>query len=103
VSKNPATAPKKRLRQAQADLARVSRMTTMGELTASLAHEVNQPIAAAITDANTCLRWLARDQPNVEEARAAASRMVQDATRAGEIISRVRSLFKKRNPTTRTG
>ena len=83
------------LRQAQADLARVSRMTTMGELTASLAHEVNQPIAAAVTDANTCLRWLSRDQPNVEEARAAASRMVQDATRAGEIISRVRSLFKK--------
>jgi PAS domain S-box-containing protein len=83
------------LRQAQADLARISRVTTMGELTASLAHEVNQPIAAAVTDANTCLRWLARDQPDVEEARAAASRTIKDATRAAEIISRVRQLFKK--------
>ena len=67
----------------------------MGELTASLAHEVNQPIAAAATDANTCLRWLARDQPDLEEARAAASRVVKDAARAAEIMSRIRSLFKK--------
>src|SRR5207245_4060536 len=59
------------LRQAQSDLAHVSRVTTMGELTASLAHEVNQPIAAAITDANTCLRWLNRDHPDWEEAREA--------------------------------
>jgi PAS domain S-box-containing protein len=83
------------LRQAQADLAHVSRVTTMGELTASLAHEVNQPIAAAVTDANTCLRWLTRDHPDLEEAREAASRMAKDATRAAEIISRVRLLFKK--------
>jgi len=83
------------LRQAQADLAHVSRVTTMGELTASLAHEVNQPIAAASTNANTCLRWLAGDTPNIEEARAAAMRIVKDAKRAGEIISRVRQLFKK--------
>jgi C4-dicarboxylate-specific signal transduction histidine kinase len=83
------------LRQAQADLARTNRVTTMGELTASLAHEVNQPIAAAATDANTCLRWLARDQPDLEEARAAASRVVKDAARAAEIMSRIRSLFKK--------
>jgi PAS domain S-box-containing protein len=83
------------LRQAQADLTHVSRMTTMGELTASLAHEVNQPIAAAVTDASTCLRWLTRDQPDVEEAREAASRMVKDASRAAEIISRIRVLFKK--------
>jgi PAS domain S-box-containing protein len=83
------------LRQAQTDLARISRITTMGELTASLAHEVNQPIAAAVTDANTCLRWLTRDEPDVEEARAAASRTIKDATRAAEIISRVRQLFKK--------
>src|SRR5437660_5554521 len=61
------------LRQAQADLAHGNRVTTMGELTASLAHEVNQPIAAAVTDANTCLRWLTRDHPDVEEARHAAS------------------------------
>ena len=83
------------LRQAQADLERISRATTMGELTASLAHEVNQPIAAALTDANTCLRWLMRDQPDVEEAREAASRVVRDAVRASDIINRMRSLFKK--------
>jgi signal transduction histidine kinase len=83
------------LRQAQADLSRAHRASSMGELTASLAHEVNQPIAAAITDANTCLRWLSRDQPDLEEARAAASRTVQDGRRAGEIVNRVRQLFKK--------
>jgi signal transduction histidine kinase len=70
----------------------------MGELTASLAHEVNQPIAAAITDANTCLRWLKRDQPDMAEAREAAARVVKDATRAAEIISRTRLLFKKASP-----
>jgi signal transduction histidine kinase len=76
----------------------VNRATTMGELTASLAHEVNQPIAAAVTDANTCLRWLTRDQPEMEEACAAAARVVKDATRAAEIINRVRLLFKKSAP-----
>jgi PAS domain S-box-containing protein len=86
---------RERLRQAQADLARVNRVTTMGELTASLAHEVNQPIAAAVTNAKTCLRWLTRDQPDVEEARAAALRIVNDGTRAAEIIKRIRLLFKK--------
>ena len=86
------------LRQAHADLARISRVTTMGELTASLAHEVNQPIAAAITDANTCLRWLNRDQPDLEEARDAAARVVKDATRAAEIITRTRLLFRKGSP-----
>ena len=83
------------LRQAQADLAHVNRVTTMGELTASLAHEVNQPIAAAITNANTSLRWLAADTPNLEEARAAVTRIVKDGTRAAEIIKRIRLLFKK--------
>jgi PAS domain S-box-containing protein len=86
------------LREARAELARVSRVTTMGELTASLAHEVNQPIAAAVTNANACLRWLTRDQPDLEEAREAASRIVEDATRAAGIISRVRLLFKKGTP-----
>src|SRR5229473_7387577 len=86
------------LRQAQADLAHVNRVTTMGELTASLAHEVNQPIAAAVTNANTCLRWLAADSPNLKEARAAAMRIVKDGTRAGEIVSRIRLLFKKGTP-----
>ncbi|HWO37126.1 MAG TPA: ATP-binding protein, partial [Candidatus Acidoferrum sp.] len=83
------------LRQAQADLAHASRVSSMGELTASLAHEVNQPIAATVTDAKTCLRWLARDQPDLDEARMAASRAIKDATRASEIIKRVRLLFKK--------
>ena len=83
------------LRQAQSDLARVNRVTTMGELTASLAHEVNQPIAAAVTNAKTCLRWLTREHPDVEEARAAAMRIVNDGTRAAEIIKRIRLLFKK--------
>ena len=89
---------RERLHQAQADLAHVNRVTTMGELTASLAHEVNQPIAAAITNANTCMRWLAADTPNLEEARAAAMRIVKDGTRAAEIIKRVRLLFKKGTP-----
>jgi C4-dicarboxylate-specific signal transduction histidine kinase len=86
------------LRQAQADLAHVNRVTTMGELTASLAHEVNQPISAAVTNANTCLRWLARDHPDLEEAREAAMRIVKDGTRAADIISRIRLLFKKGTP-----
>jgi PAS domain S-box-containing protein len=86
---------RERLRQAQADLARVNRVTAMGELTASLAHEVNQPIAAALTNANTCLRWLTRDVPDLEEARAAAMRIVKDQTRAAEIVSRIRLGFRK--------
>jgi C4-dicarboxylate-specific signal transduction histidine kinase len=86
------------LRQATADLARVSRVTTMGELTASLSHEINQPIAAAVTDAHTCLRWLMRDPPDLEEARAAASRTIKDTSRAAEIVVRVRQLFKKGVP-----
>jgi C4-dicarboxylate-specific signal transduction histidine kinase len=86
------------LREAQANLARVSRLTTMGELTASLAHEIKQPIAAAVTDARTCLRWLGRDQPDLAQAREAASRIVKDSTRAADIISRVRALFEKSTP-----
>jgi PAS domain S-box-containing protein len=86
---------RERLRQAQADLAHINRVTTMGELTASLAHEIKQPIAAAVTDARTCLRWLRRDEPVVAEASEAASRIVSDVTRAAEIISRISMLFKK--------
>jgi PAS domain S-box-containing protein len=89
---------RERLRQAQADLAHANRVTTMGELTASVAHEVSQPIAASLTNAKTCLRWLAGDTPNLEEAREAARRIVQDQTRAGEIIRRMRQLFKKAAP-----
>jgi len=83
------------LREAQANLARVSRVTTMGELTASLAHEIKQPIAAAVTNAKTCLRWLGRDQPDVAEAREAAARNIKDITRASDIISSISLLFKK--------
>ena len=86
------------LRQAQANLAHVSRVTTMGELAASLAHEVNQPIAAALTNADACLRWLARDTPDLAEARAAAMRIMKDATRASEIINRIHLFFTKGTP-----
>src|SRR6202030_2149282 len=86
---------RERLRQVQADLAHLSRVTTMGELTASLAHEIRQPISAAVTNAKTCLRWLGRDDPDLAEAREAASRMVKDVTRATDIISRISVLFKK--------
>jgi PAS domain S-box-containing protein len=83
------------LHQAQADLAHMSRVTTMGELTASLAHEIRQPISAAVTNAKTCLRWLGRDEPDVAEACEAASRLIKDVTRAADIIGRISSLFKK--------
>jgi C4-dicarboxylate-specific signal transduction histidine kinase len=86
------------LHQAQADLAHVSRVTMMGELTASLAHEVNQPITAAVTNAKTCVRWLAADTPNIEEAREAALRSAKDGARAADIIGRIRLLFKKGTP-----
>jgi hypothetical protein len=83
------------LREAQAALAHVTRVTTLGEVTASIAHEINQPIAAAITDASTCVRWLSRTEPDLDEARQAAQRTVKDATRAADIITRIRRLFKR--------
>jgi C4-dicarboxylate-specific signal transduction histidine kinase len=83
------------LRQSRADLARVARVTTMGELAASLAHEIRQPITAAMTDVKTCVRWLSRDEPHTGEAKAAAARAITDITRASEIIGRIQSLFKK--------
>jgi PAS domain S-box-containing protein len=86
---------RERLRQAQADLAHTNRVSTMGELTASLAHEIKQPIFAAVTNAETCLQWLGRDQPDLAEARQAASRLIKDVTRASGIISRISLLFKK--------
>src|SRR3982074_3163351 len=86
---------RERLRQVQADLAHLSRVTTMGELTASLAHEIRQPISAAVTNAKTCMRWLGRDEPDLAEASEAASRIIKDATRAADIISRISLLFKK--------
>jgi PAS domain S-box-containing protein len=95
IERRLAREERERLRQVQAELAHVSRVTTMGELTVSLAHELNQPIAAAITNANTCVRWLATEALGVDEARAAAMRVVKDGTRAAEIIKRIRLLFKK--------
>jgi PAS domain S-box-containing protein len=83
------------LRAAQTELAHVNRVTTMGELTATLAHEVNQPIAAASINANVCLRFLKREEPDLEEASRAATRMVGDVNRAAEIITRVRQFFRK--------
>ena len=86
------------LRNAQAELARVARLTTMGELVASIAHEINQPLAAVATNGDACLRWLNRDKPDLDEARDAASRVVRDAHRAGEVIRSLRALTKKSGP-----
>ena len=83
------------LRQAQGDLARINRVTTMGELTASLAHELSQPISGAITNANVCLRKLGSDKPDVDEVRLGVTRIVRDAQRATEIIGKIRSQFEK--------
>ncbi|SEF10054.1 MHYT domain-containing protein, NO-binding membrane sensor [Rhizobiales bacterium GAS191] len=86
------------LRQAQAELARVARLTTMGELVASIAHEINQPLTGVVTNGNACLRWLNRDKPDLDEARNALSRIVSDGTRAGEVIRALRALAKKSGP-----
>jgi signal transduction histidine kinase len=83
--------------EARSQLARVARVTTLGELTASIAHEVNQPLAAAVINGNACLRWLAGQPPNLNEARQAVDRIVKDANRASDVIARVRDLAK-RNP-----
>ena len=82
----------------RADLAHVNRVSMLGELAASVSHELKQPIAAAMTNAKTCMRWLKRDQPDVDEALDATSRIVNDGTRATEIIERLRSLYKKSAP-----
>ena len=84
-----------KLRRVQADLAHVTRVSTMGELTASLAHEIRQPIGAAVTNAEACLRFIERQEPDLQEAREAALEMVNDARRAADIIERVRSLYQK--------
>jgi C4-dicarboxylate-specific signal transduction histidine kinase len=83
------------LHQAQAELAHVTRVMTMGELTASIAHEINQPLAAVMTNANACLRWLAGPMPNLDEAREAVTRINRDGKRASDVIDRIRTLVKK--------
>ena len=90
-----ADAARERLRQLEADLAQMNRVSTVGELTASLAHEIKQPIGAAVTNAEVCVRLLDRAQPNIGEAHEAALEMVKDARRAADIIDRVRSLYQK--------
>jgi PAS domain S-box-containing protein len=89
---------REKLRQLEADLAHINRVNMMGELAAALAHEIRQPIAASITSANACLRWLARDPPDLERARAAAARIEQDGNRAADVINRLRSFYKKGTP-----
>ena len=83
------------LHEAQANLAHVTRVTALGELAASIAHEVNQPLAAVVTNAAACLRWLDRDPANLNEARATLRSIVDDGNRAGEVIQRVRALVNK--------
>jgi len=86
------------LQTTRTELARVVRITTIGELAASIAHEVNQPLAAVVANADACVAWLARDNPNLVEARAAAERTTEGATRASEVIGRIRSLIHKTAP-----
>ena len=86
------------LNKAQAELAHITRMMTMGELAASIAHEVNQPLTAVITNANACARWLAGQSPNLGEAREAISRIVRDGNRASEVLKRIRAMLKKTAP-----
>jgi len=83
------------LREAQAELAHVTRVMTMGELAASIAHEINQPLAAVVTNANACLRWLTGPIPNLDEGRAAVARIARDGNRASDVIGRIRALVKK--------
>ncbi len=86
---------RERLRQLEADLAHINRVNMLGELAAALAHEIKQPIAASITSANALLRWLAHDPPDLERARAAATRIERDGNRAADVINRLRSFYKK--------
>ena len=84
----------RRYREAQAELAHVTRVTTLGELTASIAHEVNQPLAGISSNAEACLRWLDRGTPNLDAARRSVEWIINDCNRAGEVIQRVRALAK---------
>ncbi|MGA3268935.1 MAG: PAS domain S-box protein [Verrucomicrobiota bacterium] len=87
------------LQEARAELERVSRVTTMGALTASIAHEVNQPLAGVVTSANAGLNWLAKSPPNLLKTREAIERILRDGNRAGEVLNRIRTLLKKTSPT----
>jgi C4-dicarboxylate-specific signal transduction histidine kinase len=90
------------LHKAQAELTHVTRVMTMGEITASIAHEVNQPLTAVVMSANACRRWLAADPPNLPEAREAVQRIISDGNRASQVIGRIRALLQKRAPEARS-
>jgi C4-dicarboxylate-specific signal transduction histidine kinase len=89
---------REKLRQLEADLAHINRVSVMGEMAASLAHEIKQPIAAAMTCANSCIEWLAHEPPNLDRARAAAAKIDKYGNRAAEIIDHIRSLYRKSPP-----
>jgi signal transduction histidine kinase len=89
---------RERFRVLEAELAHVNRVSTMGELTASLAHEITQPITAIVSNASAAVRWLERDQPDCAGACRSAKRILEDSARAAEIIDRIRSLYKKAPP-----
>ena len=86
------------LMKTQADLAHLSQVLSMGELTSSIAHEINQPITAVVTHAHACGEWLSADPPKVDKARQTVARIIEDGTRAGAVLSRLRALFKKEPP-----
>src|SRR5437899_12883790 len=91
------------LGKAQSELAHVARVTTLSTLTASIAHEVNQPLSGIITNASTCLRMLAADPPDVDGARETAQRTIRDGHRASEVIARLRGLFAHKGVATEPG
>jgi C4-dicarboxylate-specific signal transduction histidine kinase len=86
------------LRDTQAELAHLSRVFSMGELTSSIAHEISQPLTAVVTNGHACLEWLSAAPPNVDKARRTTENIIQDGTRAGAVLERIRSLFKKQPP-----
>ncbi len=86
------------LMQTQAELARLARVMSLGELTVSIAHEISQPITAVVTHGHACREWLSANPPNIERARLTAERIIQDGTRAGAVLNRIRALFKKEAP-----
>ena len=86
------------LHRARSELAHVARVATLGELTASIAHEVNQPLAAVVTNGEACLRWLARDVPDLGQARSSVEHMIRNGQRASEVVRRLRALSRKADP-----
>jgi len=86
------------LMKTQTELAHLSQVLSMGELTSSIAHEINQPLTAVVTHGHACVEWLAADPPNLEKARQTVQRIIEDGTRAGAVLSRIRALFKKEPP-----